>query len=352
MQRVIASSLLIASALGSQAFSQQAAPTPALSGDSSDRPRIYVTDSNSWSVRGSAGGSNGVFGGSSSGGAQPQTAEIIKTFGQRCPQVTVNNRADVSNYVVELDHEGGKSVLAHKDKIAVFVQKTGDSIFSKSTLSVGGSVQDACGAILAHWAIHSAELRPAVASPNEVSPGTSLVPQAAQISSITVDASVPNCDIEIDGNFMGSTPSTLNLAPGKHQIVVKKAGFQEWSRTMTLTTGVIRVSATMVPLSPSADAPITRAPASAAPVAVVAATPVPVTSTPLPTTSNVTVEASVANCDIEVDGRFVGSTPSKFSLAPGQHEIVVKKAGYRSWQRIMNVASGVTQLNAQMVAAP
>ena len=41
--------------------------------------------------------------------------------------------------IVELDHEGGKGFLAHKDKIAVFVQKSGDSIFSKSILSVGGS---------------------------------------------------------------------------------------------------------------------------------------------------------------------------------------------------------------------
>ena len=47
-------------------------------------------------------------------------------------------------HVVELDHEGGKGLLAHKDKVAVFVQTSGDSIFSKSTLSVGGSVQDAC----------------------------------------------------------------------------------------------------------------------------------------------------------------------------------------------------------------
>jgi hypothetical protein len=46
-------------------------------------------------------------------------------------------------------------------------------------------------------------------------------------SGLTVEANVPNCDIEVDGNFMGSTPSTLNLAPGKHEIVVKKTGYQD-----------------------------------------------------------------------------------------------------------------------------
>jgi hypothetical protein len=68
----------------------------------------------------------------------------------------------------------------------------------------------------------------------------------AQVSSITVDASAPNCDIEVDGNFMGSTPSTLNLAPGKHEIVVKKSGYKDWIRSMTVSSGTIRVSADMV----------------------------------------------------------------------------------------------------------
>jgi len=30
---------------------------------------------------------------------------------------------------------------------------------------------------------------------------------------LTIEASVPNCDIEVDGNFVGSTPSTLSLTP-------------------------------------------------------------------------------------------------------------------------------------------
>lgn len=219
-------------------IAQNVSPAPG-----ADGPRVYITDSNSWSVRGSAGGADGVFGASSSGGAQPQTAEIIKTFGQRCPQVTVNNRPDVANYIVELDHDGARGVLSHRDKIAVFVQKTGDSIFSKSTMSVGGSVQDACEAIVAHWGQHSAELRAAPVSAPAISAPE---PAVAQTVSIAVDASVPNCDIEIDGSFVGSTPSTLTLAPGKHEIVVKKSGYDDWKRTMSVTGGAVHVSAEMV----------------------------------------------------------------------------------------------------------
>lgn len=223
--------------VSSVAFSQSAT-----SATDQGQPRVFVTDSTSWSIQGGAGASDGSLGAASSGGARPQTAEIIKTFGQRCPQAVINNRASASNYVVELDHEGGKSVFAHKDKIAVFVQKTGDSIFSKSTVSVGGAVQDACAAILAHWSAHASELK---ANGGDAA-GAGLQASVVQTTAVTVDANAPGCDIEVDGNFVGSTPSTINLTQGKHQIVVKKTGYQNWSRDMLVSSGSIHLRAEMV----------------------------------------------------------------------------------------------------------
>jgi hypothetical protein len=73
-----------------------------------------------------------------------------------------------------------------------------------------------------------------------------VVTSAPAASGLLIDASAPNCDIEVDGNFVGSTPSTLSLMPGKHEIVVKKTGFQNWSRSMMVGTGAIRLSAEMV----------------------------------------------------------------------------------------------------------
>jgi hypothetical protein len=77
--------------------------------------------------------------------------------------------------------------------------------------------------------------------------GTATAPATAA-SGLTVESNVPNCDIEVDGSFMGSTPSTLNLAPGKHEIVVKKTGYQDWSRSMMVGSGAIRLSAEMMTL--------------------------------------------------------------------------------------------------------
>ena len=104
----------------------------------SEKARVFVTDSQPWEMSGAQGGSGAGFAGEVHGGARPQTAEIIKTFGERCPQLLVNNIQSKADYVVVLDHEGGKGYLRHRNKVAVFGRVNGDSIVSKSTLSLGG----------------------------------------------------------------------------------------------------------------------------------------------------------------------------------------------------------------------
>lgn len=70
-----------------------------------DHPRVFITDSQSWEVSGGGGGNWAAFGQAASGGARPQTAEIVKTFGERCPDVITNNLHAKADYVVVLDHD-------------------------------------------------------------------------------------------------------------------------------------------------------------------------------------------------------------------------------------------------------
>jgi hypothetical protein len=118
---------------------------------SDGKTRVLVTDSQSWETRGgsSAGGNRNGWGASSwiAGGARPQTAEIIKTLNERCPQITVTNNLQKADFVLTLDHEGGKSLLARRNKVAVF-NRDGDDIFSASTRELGNSVKEACQAML------------------------------------------------------------------------------------------------------------------------------------------------------------------------------------------------------------
>jgi PEGA domain len=203
------------------------------------QPRIYVTESDSWQVVGGSGGNASGFGGGVAGGASPQTAEIIKTFGQRCPTVTVNNLPDASNYIVRLEHEGGKGLLRKKDKVVVFVKSTGDSIFSDSTLSIGGSVQSACAAIQDHWQKNAQTLL-AASTPQ---PTSKAVASSAAQANVTIESSQSGADIEIDGSFVGNTPSTVSVAAGQHTIAVKKKGYADWSRTMTVSGGSVHLNA-------------------------------------------------------------------------------------------------------------
>ncbi|MGA7449520.1 MAG: PEGA domain-containing protein [Terriglobales bacterium] len=207
-----------------------------------DSARVFITDSESWSIAGSSGGAGGAYGGSMAGGARPQTAEIIKTFGERCPQVKVNNKQEKADYVVLLDHEGGKGLLRHKNKVAVFNRVSGDSIVSKSTLSLGGSVQEACEAIIRDWSEHGASIRAASAPAPEKSvpaPIPAAVPAAATTSTakLQIESTPPGADIEVDGSFVGNTPSDVQVAEGDHTIVVKKTGFKDWERKLKSSAG-------------------------------------------------------------------------------------------------------------------
>jgi len=62
-------------------------------------------------------------------------------------------------------------------------------------------------------------------------------------ASVAIDSTPPGADIEVDGAFVGNTPSTVPLAAGNHQIAVKKKGFVDWSRTITVNGGAIHLIA-------------------------------------------------------------------------------------------------------------
>ncbi|MDA2923766.1 hypothetical protein MYX65_03750 [Acidobacteria bacterium AH-259-L09] len=91
-------------------------------------------------------GTGGTVVGTTKGGARPQTAEIVKTFHERCPELTVTIKKEKADYIILLDHEGGK-VLVRKDNKVVVFDEEGDALYSGSTRTLGNAVKDACKAI-------------------------------------------------------------------------------------------------------------------------------------------------------------------------------------------------------------
>jgi len=60
---------------------------------------------------------------------------------------------------------------------------------------------------------------------------------AEELATVAVRSTPDGADITVDGNFVGSTPSTLRLSPGDHSVSVDKSGFKPWQRKVTLTAG-------------------------------------------------------------------------------------------------------------------
>ncbi|HXR39726.1 MAG TPA: PEGA domain-containing protein [Terracidiphilus sp.] len=115
-----------------------------------------------------------------------------------------------------------------------------------------------------------------------VAPAPAAPPATAQ-ASLVIDSSPPGADIEIDGAFVGNTPSTVPVTPGSHEIAVKKKGFSDWNRKLSVTGGSVHLSAELesspAPAAALSAAPSTTSPAPPAPApapsAAPAATPAP-----------------------------------------------------------------------------
>ena len=60
---------------------------------------------------------------------------------------------------------------------------------------------------------------------------------SAAFAKLQMDSSIPGADILLDGNFVGNTPSEVQVAEGDHTVTVKKAGCKDWERKIKVTAG-------------------------------------------------------------------------------------------------------------------
>jgi hypothetical protein len=76
-------------------------------------------------------------------------------------------------------------------------------------------------------------------------PNTSAPPTVANASVSTspnsgklqLESTPPGADIEVDGSFVGNSPSDIQVIEGDHTITVKKAGFKDWQRKLKVSAG-------------------------------------------------------------------------------------------------------------------
>jgi hypothetical protein len=344
---------------------QSATATPPQVKDTPNQsqPRVYVADSESWELIGgwgmsgnrNANGSGSVSGGGyTAGGARPQTAEIIKTFNQRCSNVTITNNVQKADFAVILDHEGGKGLVHRRNKIAVF-NRDGDVIFSDSTRELGNSVKDACQAIL------TAPSRPREASAPSPSAQSPVAQSASKADNLTqnnsdalidITSSPSASDVELDGNFIGNTPSTIGVSPGDHTISVKKRGYKTWERKIKVSSGKVNVfaeleadvkqnsvdgAATATPESEESEQK-TEPAASENP-----AVPVAQANGTANASGNfgaVSFTSNPIGADVYVDDALVGKSPITLNLKLGHHYVRMFAKDYKNWSEEFTIVTG------------
>ena len=75
---------------------------------------------------------------------------------------------------------------------------------------------------------------PHVEPPPDARPTTAVNDGTGAVAVSTIP---DGADISVDGNFIGSAPATLKLAPGKHVISVSQQGYKTWSRELSVLPG-------------------------------------------------------------------------------------------------------------------
>jgi hypothetical protein len=77
-------------------------------------------------------------------------------------------------------------------------------------------------------------------------PGTVQISSGPQTPTTVEFWSQPTgAEIDIDNTFVGSTPSTIPLPSGEHTITIRKQDFRTWQKTLTVTSGSVRVATYM-----------------------------------------------------------------------------------------------------------
>ncbi len=226
-----------------------------------------------------------------------------------------------------------------------------------------------------------------------------LVTSPSQTGILNLDSSPSNADIWIDNVYYGATPQTIALNPATHTLILKKAGYFDFTAPISIasgeTTNLIETLSPYTQASGYGDLQITTTPLGGAvyvdgnyegitvggfngassPLYVTQLSPgsytvsitlanyqtytttatvtagstytiqttmVPVTPGPTPITNGViTVESNPAGAYIYLDNVFKGVTPLSLTNVPqGTHIVLLRLTGYEDWQVSKNVPSG------------
>jgi len=132
-----------------------------------------------------------------------------------------NTRIDFMEFGSWLKVVWGKAPFWFKNRSGQWVFQIYDPASGNPTANEGCYYVDA-----RQYAVDNPQAQEAVVTAPTMQPAT-----------VIVKSTPPGADINVDGKFMGNTPSTIQLTPGDHVVTVEKEGLRPWERGMTITAG-------------------------------------------------------------------------------------------------------------------
>jgi PEGA domain len=168
--------------------------------------------------------------------------------------------------------------------------------------------------------------------PSDALPGSvSQAKPSGTDAQLDVTSTPPGADVELDGNFVGDTPSNIGVSPGDHAITITKKGYSLWEKKIKVSSGKVNISAELEAATETKAATplVESAPAQGS---VSANVPEDVGS--------VSVTSDPSGADVYVDDSLVGKTPATLKLKPGQHYVRLFMKGYTNWSQQVTVGTG------------
>ncbi len=152
---------------------------------------------------------------------------------------------------------------------------------------------------------------------------TATLSSSASVGQIQVTSNPSGATVILDRTQSKMTPAYFsNIPVGSHEISVSLAGYQTHYTSVNVERGQ-----------------------SAA---------INVLFTPPVSTGTLSVSSSPGGAAVYVDGIYHGLTPATIgNLAPGQHTVLLRKAGYQDWQGPANIQAGtITTLSPVLASDP
>jgi hypothetical protein len=136
---------------------------------------------------------------------------------------------------------------------------------------------------------------------------------------LSIDSSPRGAQVFVDNVLRGVTPLRLDLAPGRVEVALRLAGYEEYTEVVNIRPGqTSTVSASLRQIARD---------------------------------GTLSVDSTPRGAQILVNGALRGVTPARIDLQPGSYELRVRLSGYEEFVSTVNIRAGsTTSVNARLTA--